>query len=255
MDRGPELRVRESGTPPRRVGASGLQFRAMTEAPTTCWTLIRDAAAGDGLGREEFVRRYRAVVEAYLRARWRGGVLGDEVGDAVQEVWFECLKDGGALERVREGRAAGFRGFLYGVTRNVAGRAEERWGQKRERDFGTSLDQRLPGLQEEDLRREFDRAWAAAVVREAGELQAERARALGEAAEKRVELLRLRFGEGVPIRELAERWQVAPRKLHKEYALAREEFEAALREVVKFHDPGSPEGVEAECRDLIALLG
>ena len=70
----------------------------------------------------------------------------------------------------------------------------------------------------------------------------------------RVELLRLRFHEGLPIREIARRWGTAAEVLHHEYARARQEFEAALREVVAFHHPGSPEEVEQECSNLLARL-
>jgi hypothetical protein len=43
--------------------------------------------------------------------------------------------------------------------------------------------------------------------------------------------------------------------LHRDYARARAEFAAALREVVAFHEPDSDAAVERECADLIGLLG
>ena len=46
--------------------------------------------------------------------------------DAVQEVFVECFRRGGALEAVGAGRVPGFRAFLYGVIRNVARRFESR---------------------------------------------------------------------------------------------------------------------------------
>ena len=105
------------------------------------------------------------------------------------------------------------------------------------------------------LSREFDRAWARAMLREAARIQEERARAVGEQALKRVELLRLRFQEGLPIRDIAERWQADAAVLHHEYAKARREFKDALMEVVAFHSPGPPAAIEIECAELLALLG
>jgi RNA polymerase sigma-70 factor (ECF subfamily) len=70
-----------------------------------------------------------------------------------------------------------------------------------------------------------------------------------------VELLRLRFQEDLPIRGIAARWNEPAAKVHKEYARAREDFREALREIVGFHFPGSPVGIDAECARLLALFG
>jgi RNA polymerase sigma-70 factor (ECF subfamily) len=78
----------------------------------------------------------------------------------------------------------------------------------------------------------------------------------GPEASQRVQLLRLRFHDGLPIRDIAERWGVNASKLHHEYATARNEFRAALREVVAFHHPGAPAGqLDQHAADLLALLG
>jgi RNA polymerase sigma-70 factor (ECF subfamily) len=92
-------------------------------------------------------------------------------------------------------------------------------------------------------------------MREAAERQAERAGRDGEAALRRVELLRLRFQEGLPVREIARRWAVDPATLHREYARARKEFKAALLDVMAFYHPGSPADAERECAELLELLG
>jgi RNA polymerase sigma-70 factor (ECF subfamily) len=68
-----------------------------------------------------------------------------------------------------------------------------------------------------------------------------------------VEILRLRFREGIPLREVARRLEMDPARVHKEYATARDEFRRVLIEVVAFHHPGSRAEVERECRELIAL--
>jgi len=69
------------------------------------------------------------------------------------------------------------------------------------------------------------RRWCAR--REAAQVQAEQARHGGPAALRRVELLHLRFHDGLPIREIAERWQADAAQVHHDYARARQEFKAA----------------------------
>ncbi len=93
-----------------------------------------------------------------------------------------------------------------------------------------------------------------AILREAAERQSALAAQSGEAALRRVELLRLRFHEGLPIREIARLWGLDAAPLHHEYARAREEFRSALWEVVAFHHPGSPGDVDRECMQLLSLL-
>src|SRR3954453_2942429 len=91
-----------------------------------CWPLLREAAAGDEAPRAEFAARYAPMVRAYLAARWRGSGRPGELDAAVQEVFLECLRDGGLLERAGADRPGGFRAFLYGAVRKVALRAEAR---------------------------------------------------------------------------------------------------------------------------------
>lgn len=64
----------------------------MPDPESTCWTVIRGAAAGNSGDREELARRYVGVVRAYLAARWRGSAILGELGDAVQEVFVECFR-------------------------------------------------------------------------------------------------------------------------------------------------------------------
>jgi RNA polymerase sigma-70 factor (ECF subfamily) len=224
----------------------------MADGESTCWTVIEAAAGGSGPDREVFALRYAAVVRAYLVARWRGSRHLPDVDDAVQEVFVECFKRGGVLDRAERGR--GFRPFLYGVVRNVALRVETEHGRRKEQPAQVQALDRLPAI-EESLSRTFDRAWAKAVLREAAGRMEQRAQGEGEAAVRRVELLRLRFQEGLPIRDIATRWQTDAAVLHHEYARAREEFRAALLEVVAFYHPGTAAEVERECANLLSLLG
>jgi hypothetical protein len=66
--------------------------------------------------------------------------------------------------------------------------------------------------------------------------------------------LRLRFAEGLPLRAISQRWGVAAAELHHADAKARQEFRAARLEVVAFHRPGSPAGVEQEAASLLPAL-
>jgi RNA polymerase sigma-70 factor (ECF subfamily) len=162
-------------------------------------------------------------------------------------VFVECFRRGGALEAVRSGRVPRFRAFLYGVVRNVARRFEGRLASP-----GPLLDEIV--ADDESQSRLFDRAWARAIMAEAARLQAQRAAERGPEAVRRVELLRARFEENLPIRAIAKQWGVDPAALHHAYALARKEFRAALLEAVAFHSPGRPEALEQEAADLLKAL-
>jgi RNA polymerase sigma-70 factor (ECF subfamily) len=208
--------------------------------------MIRGAADGNARDRERFVSRYLPSVEAYLRARWRGTPLLDELDDAVQEVFLDCFREEGALERVEPDRPSGFRAFLYGVARFVALRHEERRARKGVQALPSGL-----AVDEERLSVAFDRAWALTIVREAAERHASRARRGDDAARRRVELLRLRFEDGLPIRDIARLWGEDPARLHHEYARARREFKEALLDTVAFHHPAPAAEVESEGARLL----
>lgn len=136
---------------------------------------------------------------------------------------------------------------MYGVVRNVARRFEAKTQASAEP---------LPDLEakEPSLSRLFDRTWAESLLKEAAQLQKSRAIEQGAEAVERVELLRLRFQEQLPIREIAERWNVDPARLHHAYAKAREEFRGALLTVVAFHSPGSAAEIEREVTEPLRAL-
>ena len=147
----------------------------MPTSESTCWTMIRAAAAGDPAEREELARRYLGVVRAYLAARWRGTALREELDDATQAVFVECFRQGGVLDAAGSGRVPGFRAFLYGVIRNVARRFESR---------PVRAADPLPEIATDDASqsRLFDRTWAQAIMAEAAELQRDRAEERGAEA-------------------------------------------------------------------------
>jgi predicted DNA-binding protein (UPF0251 family) len=73
-------------------------------------------------------------------------------------------------------------------------------------------------------------------------------------ARQRVELLRLRFAAGLPIRDIADRWQVDVAVVHRAYSKARSEFQQCLRHVVGFHFVRTEAELDDECRRLLAML-
>jgi RNA polymerase sigma-70 factor (ECF subfamily) len=221
---------------------------------TTWWTMIDEAARGGEAARAAFAERYLSAVRAYLGVRWRAPSLRDRLDDAVQEVFLECFREGGGLGRADPDRPGGFRAYLVGLSRNVARRFEERWAKERARAGDDPADPASVVSDETTQSAAFDREWGRALLREAASRHARRAASLGEAAVRRVDLLRLRFQDGLPIRDIAERWSVDAADLHVEYARARREFRAALREVVAERHPGSRADVDAECRRLADLF-
>ncbi len=218
---------------------------------STRWTLIRDAAHGDLAARDAFAQRYGPVARAYLTARWGRHVLGSEIDDALQDVFVDCFKEQGALERADPARG-GFRAFLYGVVRNVALRLETR----RLKSLARAEDAHLEAVEADDesLALVFDRAWARSIVKLAAARHARVAARKDADAVRRVELLRMRFEDDLPIREIAIRWKADATRLHREYARARAEYRDALKHVVREHHGGEPKAVDAECARILGLL-
>lgn len=219
-------------------------------SPETCWTLLRDAADGQSTASSRFVDLYAPAVRAAIGARWRGGPLAADVDDATQEVFVECFKDGGVLARAADGRAPSFRAFLFGVTRNVARRFEERASRRRDEPVTRFVLEDEAGADDGTMSGVFDRQWGRALLARATRRLAEQA--ADDAARRRLELLRLRFVDDLPIREIAKRWDADPARLHHDYARARREFAQALRDVITHHHPDQPGAVE---RELLEVFG
>lgn len=215
----------------------------------TSWTMIDGAARGDGAARSLFASRFESVIVSYLRTRWKGTPMLAQVDDAVQEVFVDCFRSGGALDKADASRGS-FRAFLSGVVRNVALRFESGRGRGGTVPLPSSMieaDDKTPSAA-------FDASWAQAIMAETAQRMAQRGRERGGRIARRVELLRLRFHERKPIREIADEWDVPARELHKDYELARDEFRRTLREVVENHYCCPPEEIAGECQSLIDLL-
>ncbi len=234
----------------------------MSTPAETCWTVVRAAADGEARASRVFAETYLGIVRSFLLVRWRRSPALPLVDDAVQEVFLDLFRRGGALARLDPARAPSFRAFLFGVARKVALRYEERTAQSwARRAHAPSTLATLPSP-EQTISRQFDIAWAKRMVARAAERQRAWASTAGAEALRRVEILHLRFAEGLPIRDIADRLGEAPERVHREYAKAREEFKQALRAELGLHGAGMRAGtregtaadVERECQELLAVL-
>lgn len=226
----------------------------MPSPESTCWTLVEKAAGGDAAARGQFADTYLDLVRAYLGARWRGLKIVDLLDDAVQEVFLECFRPNGALSKLDRNGPAAFRSFLFVVTNNVARRFIDKVAREQKKRGENVADlERLPN-DDASLSVMFDRTWAKTLLLRARELQ--RKKSIGDPERtRRVELLDLRFGEGLPVRDIAERWKMPPDDVHVLYRRAREEFKSALKEEIRFHGQKTDAAVEEECRRLLGMIG
>jgi RNA polymerase sigma factor (sigma-70 family) len=223
-----------------------------TPLPTR-WSIVHGAAAGDAEAARVFAETYLGIVRAYLLKRWRGRAEIVGVDDALQEVFLDFFRAGGALGRVDPARSGGFRTFLFGVVHKVALRHEERAVRERARAAAPPVNEPAAPARE-NASRVFDRTWALELLQRA-HARLEGAAAGDDNALRRLEILRLRFREDLPIRAIAERLGIDAVRAHREYARVREEFKAALREEVAQTVATRGEDPERECRFLLELLG
>jgi len=216
--------------------------------------MIHAAAGGAEEDRDTFAGRYGPAVRAYLGERWKSSPFLDSLDDAVQEVFLECFKHGGVLDRHDQITRGSFRGFFYGVVRNVALRIESRAARRQESQPTTDID--LDAMEGADARLSqiFDQAWARSLLREAVERMGHEALKEGDAAKKRLHLLHLRFYEGLTLREAAVRLDLETQKVYREFDRALKVFKAILREVVSFHCPDSPTRADHEFNLLINMF-
>lgn len=214
--------------------------------------MIESAADGVGSARSRFAARYAPRIRKAIARRWKNGPLSHTVDDAVQDVFFECLKDDGVLHKADRRDPAGFRALLGSVVRNVILRHESRHARDLRREPPLAA---VPAEPSTSVSRAVDREWAQAITAAAAEEHRRWAAKTGEAAVRRLEILRLRFVDGLCIRNIAARWQLEPRYVHHQYAKARRDFRSALLRVLKQRLPHASDGeLEEQCRQLTDLL-
>ena len=220
---------------------------------STSWTLVRAAGHGDAVSRDAFVRLYGPAVRAGLAGLWRLAPSSEAIDDAFQEVFVECLREGGVLDRVADRRPRSFRAFLFGVVKNIARRHDRTRGRQRAGELSSTEFRAVPEAGCSDPALAFDRAWARQMVAEAL-----RRVAVAEQGERRPissrQLLDMRFGSDMPVRDIARAYDLDPQIVHRQYELARRRFRAALRDVVAEHEPACDGDVDAECRRIMEAL-
>jgi hypothetical protein len=221
---------------------------------STCWGLIQGAANGGEAERSEFVLRYGHVARAYFEARWSHRAWKSESEDALQEVFIECFRAGGVLERACANETQSFRAYFHGVLQNVARRLEADAQRRLGPLASSAVDLDTVDGAQSTLSEVLDRAWARALLQEALQLQRAEAGAKGEREIARLDLLRLRFEEGLPIRDIAARWGKDPVLVQREYLAARRDFRSALATVLRRHRLGPELDVEDAFRQLRSLL-
>lgn len=221
----------------------------MNSSESTSWNLVLGAAAGSD--RDRFASVYQSAIEAYLAQRWRNSPLESEVPDAVQEVFVEMFRSDGALGKLDRDRCSSFRAFLFGVVRNVARRCELR----RQRRHQASLDDpdvlSSPG---DSLSQHFDRTWAHNLLRIALQVLVADAEREGADAVRGVEVLRLRFQEGIPIREIARQQGCDPKVLHRLFDRQKRRFELVLRSLLEPRPGATVDEIDEEVDFLLSLL-
>jgi RNA polymerase sigma-70 factor (ECF subfamily) len=131
---------------------------------TTIWTAIRAAVAGQSTAVAEFVRRYRAAVAGYIRAR---GYSAEDAEDLTQEVFLNIYRHQ-LLERADRTRGP-FRAFLLSITRNVLRNSRRiRRAAKRGRGLAPLSLDALPhaeGVLPAPPDPDFDRHWVDNLIR------------------------------------------------------------------------------------------
>lgn len=224
----------------------------------TRWSLIDAVRRAEPEAERAFVGRYLPVIRAYLAARWGRTPLRDELEDAAQEVMTRCLGPRGALARLEPGHPSGLRGYLFGVTRNVALEFERQRnaargaGSSHARGDGSAQEVEFD---EETPSRAFARAYARGVMREARARYLATCQVAGPDAVRRHDLLVLRLEDGVAIRDIAVRWGIDAAVLHHEYARARKDYREALLEAIAEEHPGlGAERLREAAMDLMQHL-
>jgi RNA polymerase sigma factor (sigma-70 family) len=218
---------------------------------STSWSLVFGAAAGSAADGESFARQYSPLIRRFLAARWRLPVEHDQVAEGCQEVLVQLFKPQGALAHLEE-EGSDFRGFLYGVVRNVA-LMIERTERRRRRVVGheSCFDPEQVEDSEATLSQVFDLGWAQMLAGQALGRLSER---LGKDRRDHYRCLEMRYLEGLPPREIATRLQRDVQQVYELLRTARNEFRSALLEVMAEYHPGcSPEELKAKCRDLTQL--
>jgi RNA polymerase sigma factor (sigma-70 family) len=213
------------------------------------------AAGGDPTEQAVFAAVYGELVRKWLWFRWRHGPLRGLIEDAVQEVFVECLRPGGALQHLDPGRAVhGPAAFLRGVVQHVAQRIE-RSEARRLRTIRERLAD-SPTVRP-DPPEQGDADWARARIATALDMLDRGDRASPPHRSLR-QFLRLHFEDGLPVRAIARLWHEPAQRVQETRRRACRRFRDCLVRVVQGKDPGHQAGPEetgaSVAREVLQLL-
>lgn len=192
----------------------------------------------------------------YLRDRWKASPLVQDVDDAIQDVFMECFRERGVLQRADPERGSGFRAFLLGATRNVARRFERQaHGKSAHRQPETDVLNAIES-EEDRLIRNFERDWAQAIMKEAAAHHERLAMETGGNLALRWQALRCQFERGLDVQAIASELGGNPATVHKWIQRGRQDFAGCLHDVVagQCGPDVTPEEIERECRRLAEFL-
>lgn len=229
----------------------------MPPEDATSWTILRDAASGDHEARAAFVRRYMPAVRAYLNSRWGGTVLFGYVDDTAQEVFVQFLRPGNLLDDglKRLDSFVSFRAYLRGLVRNVARMTERREYRRLEVQSPSSpFDPDALEAGETRCSVAFDRAWAKGVIAETIVVVSGREPGADPDVQRRYELVRLRFRDGLSVQEIADREGTSRFVIYRELEKAGQEFRDAMTEVLRKQAAGSDADIESQRRRILEML-
>lgn len=227
----------------------------MARFESTCWSVVLRAAGGDPLMRQEFCQRYEPVIRAYVASRWRLPRDHDDVSDAAQEVFVQCLREGGALGRVDPNQPGGLRAYLYGITSRTAAQIERQRARWRRDGSERPFDQERVEANEATLSQAFDRAWAAMLAQVALREQRRAAETGDDRVRLRLHCLEQRILHSRWPREIAATIGLTPQRVSELLREGMGDFRAALLGVMADYHPDETERqLETRCMELAREL-
>jgi len=185
--------------------------------PTTRWSLLARVDGGPATG---LIELYAEAVAAYLRHKLAERLPASDVDDVVQDVLIHLLERPDLLAQAKPGEGSRFRHYLMTLAWN-----EARNAARRRKPSGVPL----PEDPAEAISAEADRAWARSVIDQAWREVAAWC-ADGTAPPETLQLLRLVLGDGVGLREAANKLGISPATASRRLALGRTLLQKSIAE-------------------------
>ena len=204
----------------------------------TSWVLVGLAGTDEDLAQREFALRYEKFVRRILAKRWLGTVFRTYFDDAIQEVFVECFKPNGVIEKANAQNGNSFRTYLFQVASHVAARFERT--HQRQQSIASTNDDHLDDLSSQAMSA-YDlvtREEVADLVREALHRMTHH---YNPEVRKRGQLLDRHTCQGEKIIAIADGNPDLAEQLHRDHTKAKREWKSFLVEVVQseYRVPGN----------------